>query len=85
MQETVREFIRLDQRIQREVHTRAMFMREAVDAARVAKSSAMNIALFVTAAGTIIIGIFPEFFIRAASWGLISPNVTTNPLAAILK
>ena len=62
----------------------AMFMREAVDMEPVSMSPGMAIALFVTAAGTVVIGVFPEFFIRAASWGLTAPP-PSNPLAGLLR
>ena len=47
-----------------------MFMRPATDPEPVVVSPAMKVALAVTAVGTIGIGIFPEFFIRAAGWSL---------------
>jgi len=40
----------------------------------------MQIALAVTAIGTVGIGIFPEFFIRAAGWSLGIQQVGTSVL-----
>jgi NADH-quinone oxidoreductase subunit N len=48
----------------------AMFMRQATEAEPVVVSPGMRVALLVTALGTVGIGIFPEFFIRAAGWSL---------------
>ncbi|MBZ5627737.1 MAG: NADH-quinone oxidoreductase subunit N [Acidobacteriia bacterium] len=48
----------------------AMFMRPATDPEPVAISPGMQVALAVTAIGTVGIGILPEFFIRAAGWSL---------------
>ncbi len=48
----------------------AMFMRQATEPEPVVVSPGMGIALFVTAVGTVGIGIFPEFFIHAAGWSL---------------
>lgn len=48
----------------------AMFMREATDKSRLPISAAMRIALGVTAFGTVVIGIFPERFIRLVTWSM---------------
>ena len=62
----------------------AMFMREASDAEPVSTSPAMALALGVTAAGTIGIGIFPEVFIRAAGWSL-GISQASNGLLSLLR
>ncbi len=46
----------------------AMFMRPATDAEPVELTAGMRLALLVTAAGTIGVGLFPEIFVRAAAW-----------------
>ena len=48
----------------------AMFMREAEDKTRLPISIAMQVALGVTALATVVIGIFPERFIRAVTWSM---------------
>ena len=48
----------------------AMFMKPALDAEPVQLSPGMGLALAVTAAATIGIGLFPEWFINAASWSV---------------
>ena len=48
----------------------AMFMRPALDAEPVHLSPGMGLALAVTAAATIGIGLFPEWFISAATWSV---------------
>jgi NADH-quinone oxidoreductase subunit N len=48
----------------------AMLMRPAVDAEPVHTSPAMQLALTITAAGTVGIGLFPNFFINVANWSL---------------
>ena len=48
----------------------AMFMRPATDPEPVEISPGMQVALAVSVIGTVGIGIFPEFFIRAAGWSL---------------
>jgi len=48
----------------------AMLMKPAVDTAPVKLSPAMQFALAVTAAGTVGIGVFPNFFIGAVNWSL---------------
>jgi NADH-quinone oxidoreductase subunit N len=59
----------------------AMFMRQALDKERVAVGGAMWGALWVTVAATLIIGIYPEPFIRLVNWSL---NVAQNPAVANL-
>jgi len=58
----------------------AMFMREALpgDTARLPVSLGMRVAVGVTALATIVIGVFPEPFIRTVNWslGLAQPHVT---------
>ena len=48
----------------------AMFMREAVDKTRLPISFGMRTALGITAFATLVIGIYPEPFIRAVNWSL---------------
>jgi NADH-quinone oxidoreductase subunit N len=48
----------------------AMFMRKAADTRPVTLSPAMAVALGITGIATVGIGIFPDLFIRAASWSL---------------
>ncbi len=48
----------------------AMFMREAADKTRLRISPAMWTALAVTSLATVVIGILPEYFIRAVTWSL---------------
>src|SRR5450631_3418929 len=48
----------------------AMLIKPAVDAEPVSIGPAMGLALLVTAAGTVGIGIFPNFFINAVNWSL---------------
>jgi NADH-quinone oxidoreductase subunit N len=48
----------------------AMFMSEALDKTRLPISIAMRVALGVTAFATVVIGIFPERFIRVVTWSI---------------
>jgi len=48
----------------------AMFMRKAADTRPVTLSPAMSVALGITGIATVGIGLFPDLFIRAASWSL---------------
>jgi NADH-quinone oxidoreductase subunit N len=48
----------------------AMLIKPAADAEPVSVGPAMGLALLVTAAGTIGIGMFPNFFINAVNWSL---------------
>src|SRR6202167_5721882 len=48
----------------------AMFMSEAMDKTRLPISVAMRVALGVTAFATVVIGIFPERFIRVVTWSM---------------
>ncbi len=59
----------------------AMFMRQATDSEPVHVSPGMSLALALTAAGTVGIGIFPEVFIRIATWA--NPLVTNGGLALL--
>jgi NADH-quinone oxidoreductase subunit N len=57
----------------------AMFMREALEPGRLPVSLGMRAALGVTALATIVIGVYPEPFIRTVNWSLgiaQSPHVT---------
>jgi NADH-quinone oxidoreductase subunit N len=59
----------------------AMFMRKALDGERIRAGGAMWGALWVTAAATLIIGIFPEPFIQLVNWSL---NLTQGSAMANL-
>ena len=48
----------------------AMFMGEALDKTRLPLSVGMRVALGVTAFATVVIGIFPERFIRVVTWSM---------------
>ena len=48
----------------------AMFMGKAISEDSVSSTPAMNLALYVTAAGTIFIGLLPEVFIQAVNWSV---------------
>ena len=48
----------------------AMIVRPAADAEPVAVGPAMGLALGLTAAGTILIGVFPNYFINMVNWSL---------------
>jgi NADH-quinone oxidoreductase subunit N len=54
----------------------AAFMRKPLDAEPVAAGPGMRAALFVTGLGTIVIGMFPNAFIEAASRSLSMPPVS---------
>jgi NADH-quinone oxidoreductase subunit N len=61
----------------------AMFMRDALDKTRLPISAGMRVALGVTALATIVVGVFPEPFIRAVNWSL---NISQgNPLVGWLR
>jgi NADH-quinone oxidoreductase subunit N len=51
----------------------AMFMKKPMDSEPVAAGVGMRLALLATGLGTIIIGIFPNFFINAATHSLSLP------------
>ncbi len=51
-----------------------MIIKPAVDTEPVRVGPAMGLALAITAAGTIGIGLFPNFFINAANWSLGAMN-----------
>jgi len=61
----------------------AMFMRPALDAEPVHLSPGMGLALAVTAAATIGIGLFPEWFINAANWSV--HMAQSGPLASLIR
>jgi NADH-quinone oxidoreductase subunit N len=48
----------------------AMLMRQPIDTEPVHTRPAMRLALTITAAGTVGIGLFPNFFINVANWSL---------------
>jgi NADH-quinone oxidoreductase subunit N len=48
----------------------AMIIKPATDTEPLSVGPAMGLALLVTAAGTIGIGLFPNFFINAVNWSL---------------
>ncbi|MBZ5547797.1 MAG: NADH-quinone oxidoreductase subunit N [Acidobacteriia bacterium] len=61
----------------------AMFMREAMEAERLPISLGMRAALGVTALATLVIGVYPEPFIRSVNWSL---GIAQTPhVAAMLK
>ena len=55
----------------------AAFIRKPADSVPVAAGAGMQLALAVTGLGTIVIGIFPNAFIEAASWSLSLPHMGT--------
>jgi NADH-quinone oxidoreductase subunit N len=60
-----------------------MFMREALDKTPLPVSAGMRVALGVTAFATVYIGIFPEQFVRLATWS--SGIVQTTPVAGLMR
>ena len=48
----------------------AMFMSEAMDKTRLPISVAMRVALAITGFATVVIGVFPERFIRLVAWSM---------------
>ena len=61
----------------------AAFMRKAEDAEPVTAGAGMRVALFVTALGTILIGLFPNWMINAAYGSMSLPGA--SPLIGWLK
>src|SRR6266705_150681 len=61
----------------------AMFMREAVDKTRLPISLGMRTALGITAFATLVIGIYPEPFIRAVNWSL--GIAQSSPVASLVR
>jgi len=59
--------------------TNAMFMRPAADRVPIATSWGMGAALAVTGLATVVIGIYPEPFLRMVNWSL---HVAQNPTVA---
>jgi NADH-quinone oxidoreductase subunit N len=61
----------------------AMFMRESMEVGRLPISLGMRFALGITALATIVIGVYPEPFIRSVNWSL---GIAQTPhVAAMLK
>ena len=61
----------------------AMFMREPLEAERLPLSLGMRTALGLTALATIVIGVYPEPFIRTVNWSL---GIAQSPhVAAMMK
>lgn len=60
----------------------AMFMRDAIDSTRLRLSPGMWVALVTTAAATIFIGVFPEWFIKAVNWTL---PIAQDSLASLVR
>lgn len=61
----------------------AMFMRESLEAERLPVSLGMRVALGITALATIVIGVYPEPFIRTVNWSL---GIAQTPhVAAMLR
>jgi NADH-quinone oxidoreductase subunit N len=56
----------------------AMLMRPALDAEPVQPAFGLRLALLITAAATVGIGLFPELFIRAAAWTMAAPRAVTQ-------
>ena len=48
----------------------AMYMRKALSAEPVPSTPAMNVAMYFSAAATVIIGLFPNIFIQAVNWSV---------------
>lgn len=62
----------------------AMLMRQPVESEPVRIRPAMKLALTITAIGTIVIGLFPNFFINTVNWSLgIAQN--SHHMAALLR
>src|SRR5437667_2671163 len=61
----------------------AMFMREALDKTRLPISLGMRTALGITAFATLVIGIYPEPFIRAVNWSL--GIAQSSPVAGLVR
>ena len=59
----------------------AMFMRESMEAERLPISLGMRAALGITALATIVIGVYPEPFIRSVNWSL---GIAQTPHAAAM-
>jgi len=59
----------------------AMLIRPVTDTEPVSVGPAMRLALAVTAAGTILIGIFPNYFINMVNWSL---GIMGSPHSAML-
>jgi NADH-quinone oxidoreductase subunit N len=60
----------------------AMLMKPSNTAEPISMSPGLRVALLVTAAGTVGIGLFPDVFIRAVNWSLNLPDV--NSLASVV-
>ncbi|MGB0109764.1 MAG: proton-conducting transporter membrane subunit, partial [Terriglobales bacterium] len=61
----------------------SMLMRAPMEAGRLPVSLGMRCAVGVTALATIVIGVFPEPFIRGVNWSL---NIAQSPhVAALIK
>ena len=61
----------------------AMFMRQPLVNERLPISVGMRVALGVTALATIVIGVYPEPFIRSVNWSL---GIAQSPhVAAVMK
>ena len=60
----------------------AMLMRPALDKQRLPISVGMKAALAVTGLGTVVIGVFPEHFIRAVNWSL---GIVQSPVASLMR
>jgi NADH-quinone oxidoreductase subunit N len=54
----------------------AMFMKRSVDVEPVAAGAGMKFVLFVTGLATIVIGVFPQYFIEAATHSLSLPGAS---------
>jgi NADH-quinone oxidoreductase subunit N len=62
----------------------AMLMRQPIEAEPVRLSPAMRLALGITAAGTVIVGVFPNYAIEIVNWSLGIAQGTPG-ISAVLK
>jgi NADH-quinone oxidoreductase subunit N len=60
-----------------------MFMREALDKSPLPVSLGMKVALGITALATVVIGVYPEPFIRTVTWSL--GIAQSAPVAALMR
>ncbi|MDP9268531.1 MAG: NADH-quinone oxidoreductase subunit N [Acidobacteriota bacterium] len=56
----------------------AMLMRPALDAEPIHPAFGLRLALLITGAATVGIGLFPELIIRAATWTITAPQAVTQ-------
>ncbi len=63
----------------------AMFMRQSSDAEPVPVSPGMALALTVTGAATVVIGIFPNSFIQFVNWSVTAAGSAAGPVSQLVK